>query len=303
MPTHSDLDSRRAGQSHEHDRGRWSRLIAREFLDWLAPKHAADWLEIVCGSGALTSAILQGHAPNSILATDASEDFVAHARKTVTGPRVRFETATAQTLPPEDDSVDIVTSALVLNLVPDRRAGLVEMQRVLKPGGVLSFHVRDHPGGGIGFIDAFRKAAASLDPDAGGFDGGCTISLLHARGPARYVLGSGSAGCRDSPDRDRDRVPNFETFRHPFSLGAGPAPGDCMSIAEDHRNALGMRLAERLDHGGPVRMAARPCANGRAGMGDGGRDLRGAVLPGRVCHRPSCAPRHRSAPWSHSKRS
>ncbi len=33
--------------------GRWSRLIARVFLDWLAPPPAIRWLDFGCGTGAL----------------------------------------------------------------------------------------------------------------------------------------------------------------------------------------------------------------------------------------------------------
>jgi trans-aconitate methyltransferase len=86
MPTQSDFDSWSAGQSYEHYMGRWSRMVAKEFLSWLDPKKSADWLEIGCGTGALTSAILQDHEPNSILATDASADFVNHTRETITPP-------------------------------------------------------------------------------------------------------------------------------------------------------------------------------------------------------------------------
>ncbi len=44
------------------------------------------------------------------------------------------------------------------------------MQRVLRPGGLLGFYVWDYPGGGIGFIDAFWKAAADIDPRAAALD-------------------------------------------------------------------------------------------------------------------------------------
>ena len=65
--------------------GRWSRQIAPAFLDWLDPRAGMDWLEVGCGTGALTSAIVADHDPKSLVAIDASEGFLATARAGVTG--------------------------------------------------------------------------------------------------------------------------------------------------------------------------------------------------------------------------
>jgi SAM-dependent methyltransferase len=260
MPTQSDFDSWSAGQSYEHYMGRWSRMVAKEFLTWLEPKKSADWLEIGCGTGALTSAILQDHEPNSILATDASQDFVNHARETIDDTRASFKQATAQNLPVEDGSLDIVTSALVLNFVPDRHEGLIEMQRVLRPGGILSFYVWDYPGGGIGFIDAFWKAAASLDPKASELDEGARFPFCTAEGLGQLCSDAGLADAEIAPIEIVTEFRDFEAFWHPFTLGAGPAPGYCMSLSHEQREALKARLAEKLDQGGPVRLTARAWA-------------------------------------------
>jgi len=260
MPTQSDYDSWSAGQSYEHYMGRWSRMVAKEFLSWLDPKKAVDWLEVGCGTGALTSAILQDHEPNSILATDASEDFVNHARETVKDPKASFKAATAQDLPLEDECVDIVTSALVLNFVPDRREGLIEMQRVLKPGGVLSFYVWDYPGGGIGFIDEFWKAAASLDEKAAELDEGARFPFCTANGLGRLCSDAGLLDADIAPIEIVTEFPDFDAFWHPFTLGAGPAPGYCLSLPDEHREALRARLADKLAKGGPVRLTARAWA-------------------------------------------
>lgn len=260
MSSQSNYDAWSAGQSYEHYMGRWSRMVAAEFLNWLDPPMSADWLEIGCGTGALTSAILRECAPKSVLATDASEDFVGHARQTIEDPRSSFKAATAQNLPAEDKSVDIVTSALVLNFVPDRHEALIEMQRVLGPGGILSFYVWDYPGGGIGFIDAFWKAAASLDPKAADLDEGTRFPFCTAEGLAAMCSGAGLADAKIAPIEIVTEFPDFEAFWHPFTLGAGPAPGYCMSLSDDHRDALKTRLAEHLDQDGPVRLTARAWA-------------------------------------------
>lgn len=119
-------------RSYEHSMGRWSRKFAERFVDWLGPQPRADWVEVGCGTGALTKAILAKANPRSILATDLSGDFVAHTQDEIDDERVHFEVADALHLPCADASRDIATSALVLNFFPDTQAALAEMRRVLR---------------------------------------------------------------------------------------------------------------------------------------------------------------------------
>lgn len=254
------FDAWSAGKSYEHYMGRWSRLVAAKFVAWLAPPQAADWLEIGCGTGALTSAILAGAAPRTILSIDQSADFIAHAREAIDDGRASFEVADALKLPVEAASIDVVTSALVFNFIPDRPAALAEMQRVVKPGGLLSFYVWDYPGGGIGFINQFWKAAMDIDPSAAALSEGkrfpfCTKEALLAL--------CQQAGLRDigiAPIEVETRFEDFDAFWLPFTQGAGPAPGYCMSLTGDDRAKLKTRLAERLGTSGPISLIARAWA-------------------------------------------
>ena len=251
------FDAWSAGKNYEHYMGRWSRLVAAKFVAWLAPPRAADWLEIGCGTGALTSAILAGAAPRSILSIDQSADFIAHARQAIDDDRARFEVADALKLPADAASIDVVASALVFNFIPDRPAALAEMQRVLKPDGVLSFYVWDYPGGGIGFINQFWKAAVDIDPSAAELGEGKRFPFCTKDGLLDLVQ---QAGLRDvviAPIEIETRFEDFEAFWLPFTLGAGPAPGYCMSLSENDRARLKARLAERLGSSGPVELVAR----------------------------------------------
>lgn len=56
------------------------------------------------------------------------------------------------------------------------------------------------------------------------------------------------------------RFTDFEAFWLPFTLGAGPAPGYCMSLSEDRRSALKARLGESLGSAGPIELVARAWA-------------------------------------------
>ncbi len=260
MSSQSDFDAWSAGQNYEHYMGRWSRKIAQQFLAWLDPPQGADWVEIGCGTGALTSMVLQDCAPQTILATDASADFVNHASHTVNDPRARFQVATANALPSADRCVDVVASALVLNFVPDRKGALKEMQRVLRTGGLLSFYVWDYPGGGVGFIDAFWKAAAALDPAAADLDEGRRFPFCTASGLAALCAEAGLAEPEITSLQVETAFPDFEAFWHPFTLGTGPAPGYCMSLPSDQRAALKARLAQMFGGAGPVALSAKAWA-------------------------------------------
>ena len=177
-------DSWSAGESYERYMGRWSRQVAQHFLDWLAAPKDAAWLDLGCGTGALTQTILARCSPSSVIGIDPSAGFVAHAQATTKDARARFEVGDARKLPLPDASVDVAASALALNFVPDRIAALRELARVTRPtsksgGGLLSFYVWDYPGGGMGFMRAFWDAAIALDPKAAELGEGGRLSLIH----------------------------------------------------------------------------------------------------------------------------
>ncbi|PSJ54165.1 class I SAM-dependent methyltransferase [Kumtagia ephedrae] len=254
------FDAWNAGQNYEHYMGRWSRQIAAKYVEWLAPPRDAAWLEVGCGTGALTEAILSHCGPRSLLSTDPSDAFLAHARSTIDDRRVRFEAASGQGLPADDASMDVVAAALVLNFVPDRPSALAEMQRVLKPDGWLSFYVWDYPGGGVGFIDAFWKAAAEVDPEAAVLDERRRFPFCTRDGLAKICHAAGLRSLAIEPIEIETVFLDFEAFWRPFTLGAGPAPGYCASIPEGHRAVLKSHLASALKSNGPIRLAARAWA-------------------------------------------
>lgn len=260
MTDQAGYDSWSAGKSYEHYMGRWSRKVAAEFLDWLAPPKNADWIEAGCGSGALTTAVLERCSPTSVFATDQSEDFAAFAQHSIADPRVRFGTAGAQALPADDATMDVAVSALVLNFVPDKAQALREMQRVLRPGGLLSFYVWDYPGGGMGFIDAFWAAAAALDPAATPLDEGKRFPFCTQDGLRQICTEAGITDCTVAPIETITEFQDFDAFWHPFTLGAGPAPGYCKALPEAEQKRLRERLRETLGGDGPVRLPARAWA-------------------------------------------
>src|SRR5436190_13661542 len=134
--------------------GRWSRPVARAFLEWLRPPADAHWLEIGCGTGALTTAIVASSSPGSVVACDPSDAFVAHAQQTVTDPRVSFVVAGADAPPARDGGFDLAVCGLVLNFLTAPETVLATLRQRLRRGGTVSAYVWDYAAG-MEFLRAF----------------------------------------------------------------------------------------------------------------------------------------------------
>ena len=145
--------------------GRFSEPLAARFAAALDIPAGARALDVGCGPGALTAQLVARLGVDAVTAVDPSESFVAAARARF--PGLRVPAGVAESLPLPDDSVDLTVAQLVVHFLPDPVAGLTEMARVTRPGGVVAANVWDHAGNG-GPLDAFWRAAHDLDPTAPG---------------------------------------------------------------------------------------------------------------------------------------
>jgi len=248
-------------ESLERYVGRWSRLVAREFVAWLQVPPGSRWLDVGCGSGALTETVLAEAAPESIEGVDTSEAFVAYAASRVTDPRASFAVADAQALDRPDAAYDAVASSLVLNFLPDPARGAAEMRRVVRPGGVVAGYVWDYAGE-MQLMRRFWDAAAELDPAAADIEEGRRMAGCN---PADLEALFSGAGLEEVETRAID-VPtvfaDFDDYWSPFEGGQGPAPGYCVSLPPDRRAALRERLRETLPAAadGSISLVARAWA-------------------------------------------
>lgn len=94
-----------------------------------------DVLEIATGPGLLAKHVAS--ASKTIIATDYSEGMIAQAKKGVYPTKLRFEVADATALPYKDDSFDAVIISNALHIIPEPERALREIDRVLRPDGVL----------------------------------------------------------------------------------------------------------------------------------------------------------------------
>jgi len=246
MADNTKHDAWSAGDSYEAYMGRWSRLIASRFLEWLDSEDNLDWLDVGCGTGALSSAILSRCNPRSLIGIEQSEGFVATARRNVSDGRATFEVGDAQALPQGKNSRDVVASALVLNFVPDIPKALSEMKRVVRPGGSIAFYVWDYPGRGMEFMRAFWQAAISLDPTASDFAEGKRFPFCTPDGLTELATKAGLQSIECSAIEVPTVFENFEDYWRPFTLGVGPAPGYCVSLEDGQRQRLRKKLHDDL---------------------------------------------------------
>src|SRR6266705_1771517 len=163
MSDHRDTWS--SGDTYEPYVGRWSRLVARDFLGWLSAPDDLRWLDVGCGTGALTETIVSRCSPDAVVGVDRSEEYLAYARARVTDPRVSFRAGDAQALPVKDGEHDAAVSGLVLNFVPDQARAVREMKRALSAGGTAAAYVWDYAGE-MQLMRRFWDAAVALDSGA-----------------------------------------------------------------------------------------------------------------------------------------
>ena len=257
-----------SGSPYELYVGRWSRLVARDLMHWLDVPSGARWLDVGCGTGALSETILRSAGPAEVMGCDASDGFIAYAREQVVDERASFEVADAQALPFEDGRFDAVVSGLVLNFIPSPERALAEMARVLRPGGVVGVYVWDYAGE-MQLMRQFWDAAVALDPGARDLDEGLRFPICRPDPLERLFRGAGLVDVAVRPIDVPTVFRDFDDYWLPFLGAQGPAPSYVMSLDEPRRIALREQIRASLPVAadGSVRLIARAWAvRGRASV-------------------------------------
>ncbi len=259
------LDQWTSGADYDRWMGRWSRLVAREFLAWL--NVTADlpaglrWIDLCCGSGVLTEAIVERASPASVVGVDASPQQIEFARRQRSSANVAFEISDVMSLPFADASFDVAVSGLSLNYLPDPLGALGEFQRVIRPGGTIAAYVWDYEQG-VRFVREFWDAAMAIDPDAAALDQArrfpiCTpreLGALFARAklkePATQALNIVT------------RFTSFDDYWEPILGGQGSAPGYLATLGPETQSKIRDRLRAALPASstGTIELPARAWA-------------------------------------------
>ena len=104
-------------------------------------KHGDAVLDVGCGTGNYTIELAKRGA--DVVGVDSSEEMLIWARQKAQGERlkVNFQVADALNLPFPDESFDLILSNGLLCFLKEPEKALMEMHRVLKPGGGLAVGV------------------------------------------------------------------------------------------------------------------------------------------------------------------
>jgi len=227
-------------EAYDRFMGRYSAPLALRFASFAGVDGRTRVLDVGCGPGALTSELVRRLGAAAVSAVDPSESFVAAARER--HPGVSVERASAERLPFADGSFDAVLAQLVVHFMPNPVAGLRELARVTRPGGVVAACVWDHAGD-QGPLRAFWQAARELDPGVDDESG-----LAGAREGHLGELFR-AAGLADVEERGLTVTvahPGFDEWWEPFTLGVGPAGLYVQGLDEPRRERLRERCRELL---------------------------------------------------------
>lgn len=244
-PSESPRDAWESADAYERFMGRWSRELARSFVLWLDVPVGRHWLEVGCGTGALTSRILEIGLPASVVSTDPSPQFIAYARATHPDDRVEFFVAGVDDLPSRSAGYDVVLSSLVLNFLPDPTKALREMGSRATEDGMVAACVWDYAGG-MEFLRRFWDAAVELDPAARRHDEGARFPICSPAALEAAFRAAGFPHVKVEALEIPTPFHDFDDYWMPFVGGPGPAPGYLASLPEQKQQELARRLSDTL---------------------------------------------------------
>jgi SAM-dependent methyltransferase len=239
--------------------GRYGPQLASAFIGFVGVEPGMRALDVGCGPGALAAVLARRLGPANVSAADPSEPFAAACRARL--PAVEVVVAAAESLPFGDDAFDVALSQLVVNFMVDAEAGVREMARVTRPGGVVAACVWDYAGE-MTLLRAFWDAAREVDPErAAAADEGVVMRWCGDGELAELWRGAGLRDLRLGSVVVRAAYAGFEDLWSPLPTGVAPSGAFCRSLDDDRRAALRDAYRRRLGVGdAPFELTARAWA-------------------------------------------
>jgi ubiquinone/menaquinone biosynthesis C-methylase UbiE len=212
-------------------------------------------LDVGCGPGPLTSALAELLGAENVAAVDPSEPFVAACRSRNPGADVRV--GVAERLPFADDEFDAVLAQLVVQLMDDRDAGVREIARVARPGGVVAAAVWDSRT--MPFLRSFWDAALEVAPEhAGALDDSRRVGYEHPESLVELWEDHGLLEVSTGEllvDADYE---SFEELWEPFAAGVGHSGATFVALDPERQERVRAGAHSRLGVAhGPFALTAR----------------------------------------------
>ena len=245
------------GEAYERLMGRWSRIAGEIFLDWLDAPADARWVDVGCGNGAFTEAVMARCAPAEVVGIDPSEGQVAFARTRPAARSAHFRIGDAQALPFGDGRFDVAVMALVVAYLSDPGRAVSEMARVVRPGGWVATYMWDVLADGTP-VQPIYVAMESLGMPAPRPPGAAT-----SRHETMRALWE-NAGLESIASRVI-RIPvvysDFDDFWDSQSVPVAPSGNAIRQLSPAARQQVRARVREQLRVGSDGRIAYESFAN------------------------------------------
>jgi SAM-dependent methyltransferase len=131
-------------------------------------------IDVGCGTGRAVPALRQAVGPDgAVIAADLTPEMLDQARQVSKAAGAALVLADARRLPFADASADALFAAGLVNHLPDTEAGLGELARVTRPGGLL---VLFHPSGRAALAARHGRTLSPDEPLAAGPLGRSTLA-------------------------------------------------------------------------------------------------------------------------------
>jgi trans-aconitate methyltransferase len=233
------------GAHYEGFVGRWSRLVAAEFVPWLGVPSGSTWIDVGCGTGELTRAILRTSAPGRVISLDPSESYLEHARASTADARAQFVRGTDQDVRSLGVVADAVVWGLVLNFVPDAVTAISTAAESTAPGGLMAAYVWDYAEG-MAMLRHFWDAAVAEDPAAEAKDEALRSPICVPGGLKSVFEAAGLAHVTARPIEVTGSYADFDEYWTPFLSGSAPAPGYLASLPPERQGRVREILRGRV---------------------------------------------------------
>jgi len=212
--------------------GPFSRPLAAPFADFAGVGAGQRVLDVGAGTGILSTELARRLGESSTTAVDPSPPFAAALEQRL--PGVTVFRAAAEALPFEDSGFDAALAQLVVHFMSDPVAGLTEMARVTRPGGVVAVSVWDHAGG-RGPLSIYWDAVRELDPGADDESG---LAGARAGHLTELLSEAGLQQVEETALTVAAQYATFDEWWEPYTLGVGPAGGYVAGLPAERRSEL-----------------------------------------------------------------
>lgn len=249
------------GDSYDYLMGRWSWLMAPLLVEFADVVGGDKVLDVGCGTGSLTRALVGVGPSMHVTGIDGSADYVEICRNNSELAEAVLDQGDAQALPYPDNSFDKCVSLLVMNFLPDPGRAVAEMKRVTRAGGKVAAAVWDY-GDGMEMLRHLWDEAAGLDENAVARHEGNMPLCRQGELPALWVKSS-MTEIADTGLTIQMVFDSFDDYWTPFLTGIGPSGSYVAGLEASMQEKLKERLHEKLaggDDGPSFSLTARAWA-------------------------------------------